>query len=194
MKVWLRNTTMDTWTLTGVVGIGVAAFLLSFAKLGYVAVTAGISPSLYLLFPVLVEGFSVLCSVAAWARRNSKAMIYPGIVGGVAFLYSLWANSMPETVPPMVTRGIPSLSLMLAVHMAIVIAGREKPKPPPVMPEVIIIRSPDVDANPNVKPVTERVHASQAVRRFVELAKLAKDEGASAYWMGQAESAKAAGL
>lgn len=106
----------------GVLALAVGAFVLSFAKLYVVAETAGYG-RLSVIYPAIVEGFTTLCTLAAFLRHGQRGAWYPWAVGLGAFAYSLWANSLPASVPPEVIRAVPVVCIPLSVHMWIIVAG-----------------------------------------------------------------------
>lgn len=99
------------------------AFMLSFEKLHHVALLAGINPRLSVVYPVIVEGFTTLATMAAFLKRGQKGAWYPWAVGLAAFLFSLMSNAVPEKVSPALIRAVPVICIPLMVHMWIIIRG-----------------------------------------------------------------------
>ncbi|WP_200209094.1 DUF2637 domain-containing protein [Micromonospora coerulea] len=109
-------------TGAGVLLLTVGAFVLSFAKLYAVALRAGYG-DLAWIYPGIVEGFTTIATLAAFLRHGQRGAWYPWTVGLAAFSYSLWANSVPQSVPVEVVRAVPVICIPLSVHMFIIVAG-----------------------------------------------------------------------
>ncbi|GAB3847332.1 hypothetical protein GCM10029963_28630 [Micromonospora andamanensis] len=124
----------------GVILIAAGAFALSFAKLYAVGERAEYGGMSW-IYPAIVEGFTTLCTLAAFLRHGKRGAWYPWMVGLAAFGFSLWANSLPDSVPVEVVRAVPVICIPLAVHMFIIISGlvdkaeRNTPPAPVAVPE-----------------------------------------------------------
>lgn len=112
-----------------VAGIAAGAFTLSYEALRAVHVDSTGSHDLSIIYPLIVEGFVTVAVWVAFRLRDYgwKATAYPWALASLFFAYSLWANSMPETVPGYVTRGVPSLAVPLAVHLFTHMVKRREP-------------------------------------------------------------------
>jgi hypothetical protein len=102
-----------------VAGIAAGAFTLSYEALRSVYLGSDGNHSLSPIYPLIVEGF---VTVAVWVPYRLRdfgwtATAYPWTLAALFFAYSLWSNSLPETVPGPVIRGVPSLAVPLAVHL-----------------------------------------------------------------------------
>jgi hypothetical protein len=102
-----------------VAGIAAGAFTLSYEALRNVYLGSAGNHDLSAIYPLIVEGFVTVAVWVAFRLRDYgwKATAYPWILAGMFFAYSLWSNSLPETVPAPVIRGVPSLAVPLAVHL-----------------------------------------------------------------------------
>ncbi|WP_326827345.1 DUF2637 domain-containing protein [Streptomyces sp. NBC_01751] len=102
-----------------VLGIGAGAFALSYEALYAVSVGAGVNAKLGHVYPLIVEGFVTVATWVAYRLRDWgwKATAYPWILSAVFFAFSVWANSLPDTVPAPIVRGVPSIALGFAAHL-----------------------------------------------------------------------------
>ncbi|MCB5179527.1 DUF2637 domain-containing protein [Streptomyces antimicrobicus] len=102
-----------------VAGIAAGAFTLSYEALRDVYLDSAGSHSLSPIYPLIVEGFVTVAVWVAYRLRDFgwRATAYPWTLAALFFAYSLWSNSLPETVPGPVIRGVPSLAVPLAVHL-----------------------------------------------------------------------------
>jgi hypothetical protein len=102
-----------------VAGIAAGAFTLSYEALRSVYLGSAGNRDLSPIYPLIVEGFVTVAVWVAFRLRDFgwKATAYPWVLAGMFFAYSLWSNSLPETVPAPVIRGVPSLAVPLAVHL-----------------------------------------------------------------------------
>ncbi|MET9729324.1 DUF2637 domain-containing protein [Streptomyces sp. NPDC006458] len=102
-----------------IVGIGGIGFALSYEALYKAAVSAGMSPMLSYGYPLIVEGFVTIATWTAYRLRDRgwTATAYPWLLAVAFFGYSLWVNSMPDTLLGPVVRGVPSVALGFAVHL-----------------------------------------------------------------------------
>ncbi|MER7445034.1 DUF2637 domain-containing protein [Micromonospora avicenniae] len=106
----------------GTLLIVAGAFTLSFDKLHGIGVASGYGGKAW-IYPSIIEGFITLCTLAAFLRHGQRGAGYPWLVGLAGFAYSLWANSVPDSVPVEVARAVPVLCIPLSVHMFIIVAG-----------------------------------------------------------------------
>jgi hypothetical protein len=112
-----------------VVGIAAGAFTLSYEALRFVYLGSSGNQRLSAIYPLIVEGFVTIAVWVAYRLRDFgwKATAYPWILAGMFFAYSLWSNSLPDTVPGPVIRGVPSLAVPLAVHLFTHMTKRRTP-------------------------------------------------------------------
>lgn len=112
-----------------VAGIAAGAFTLSYEALRGIYLGSTQNHDLSVIYPLIVEGFVTVAVWVAYRLRDYgwKATAYPWILAALFFAYSLWANSRPETVPPYVIRGVPSLAVPLAVHLFTHLVKRREP-------------------------------------------------------------------
>ncbi|MEV5084373.1 histone-like nucleoid-structuring protein Lsr2 [Streptomyces sp. NPDC056159] len=102
-----------------VAGIAAGAFTLSYEALRAVYLGNAGNERLSIIYPLIVEGFVTVAVWVAFKLRDWgwRATAYPWTLAAMFFAYSLWSNSLPETVPAPVVKGMPSLAVPLAVHL-----------------------------------------------------------------------------
>ncbi|MEU9058997.1 histone-like nucleoid-structuring protein Lsr2 [Streptomyces sp. NPDC048430] len=112
-----------------VAGIAAGAFTLSYEALRNVYLGNGGNEHLSPIYPLIVEGFVTVAVWVAYRLRDHgwKATAYPWTLAGLFFAYSLWSNSLPDTVPGPVILGVPSLAVPLAVHLFTHLLKRREP-------------------------------------------------------------------
>ncbi|MCP9207788.1 DUF2637 domain-containing protein [Streptomyces sp. NEAU-Y11] len=112
-----------------VAGIAAGAFTLSYEALRRVYLESTGNHDLSVVYPLIVEGFVTVAVWVAYRLRDYgwKATAYPWLLAGAFFSYSLWSNSLPDTVPAPVIRGVPSLAVPLAVHLFTHLVKRREP-------------------------------------------------------------------
>lgn len=180
--------TLDKLVGRGVLALAFIAFVLSFEKLHHVALTSGINPWLSWLYPLIVEGFTTIATLAAFLKRGQRGAGYPWAVGVLAFTFSLWANAAPDSVPGGIVRAVPVMCIPLAVHMFIIIRAVVELHPKDVTeeaPEAILISSDDTVL------VEVPTGVSKAAANFLDMAKTATDPTVRAFWERKAAEAVA---
>ncbi|MFJ5997558.1 histone-like nucleoid-structuring protein Lsr2 [Streptomyces sp. NPDC092370] len=112
-----------------VAGIAAGAFTLSYEALRSVYLGSDGNHDLSPIYPLIVEGFVTVAVWVAYRLRDYgwKATAYPWTLAALFFAYSLWSNSLPDTVPGPVIRGVPSLAVPLAVHLFTHLLKRREP-------------------------------------------------------------------
>ncbi|MFC9231055.1 histone-like nucleoid-structuring protein Lsr2 [Streptomyces decoyicus] len=112
-----------------VAGIAAGAFTLSYEALRRVYLESTGNHDLSVVYPLIVEGFVTVAVWVAYRLRDYgwKATAYPWTLAALFFAYSLWSNSLPDTVPAPVIRGVPSLAVPLAVHLFTHLVKRREP-------------------------------------------------------------------
>lgn len=112
-----------------VAGIAAGAFTLSYEALRNVYLGDGGNVDLSYIYPLIVEGFVTVAVWVAYRLRDHgwKATAYPWTLAGLFFAYSLWSNSLADTVPGPVILGVPSLAVPLAVHLFTHLLKRREP-------------------------------------------------------------------
>ncbi|HEY5224701.1 MAG TPA: DUF2637 domain-containing protein, partial [Microbacteriaceae bacterium] len=81
LAVRSSNPVLAWATALGVVGLALGGFVLSFQALRDLAVRSGIDPTLAFLWPLIVDGFIVVATAAAFAlkRRGRRVTWYPWV-------------------------------------------------------------------------------------------------------------------
>lgn len=149
----MKKFNIETAVKAGILALGLGSFALSYEALFTVAGNSGIWHPLCWVYGFLTEGFVTIATLTAYVTRGTKASRYPWFVAVLAFGFSLWANSSPDTVPPGIVRSVPVVALPFAVHLLIVLmhANAEKATQPAVAPivqtvEVEVVREVPVPA------------------------------------------------
>jgi hypothetical protein len=119
--------------LSGV--LAVLAFALSFSALSAVGVASGIDPRLGWAFPLIIDGFILLATWAAWRFRAQglRGAWYPWAAFVVFSAVSMTGNALhahPVEVNGLLLAGwaatafstVPSIALLVASHMLLMIA------------------------------------------------------------------------
>lgn len=128
-------------TVTGVAGLAGCGFTLSFASLRDLAVASGILPELAFLWPLVVDGFIVVATAAAFRlkAKGPRVTWYPWAaliafaavsVAGNA-LHA--ADSSTRTVAvwvATVVSAVPAVALLVASHLLAVMAEHGRTTPP----------------------------------------------------------------
>lgn len=119
-------------TSTGVSAIAVGGFVLSFSTLRDLAIRSGIPPELAFIWPLIVDGFILVATAAAWALRNqARGTWYPWaalvLFSGISVAGNALHASMVRTVDvnywvATVVSAIPSVAQILASHLLVVMA------------------------------------------------------------------------
>lgn len=173
------------------------AFVLSFEKLHHVAVSAGVAWYLAWIYPLIVEGFTTIATLAAFLRRGQSGAWYPWCAGLLAFGYSLWANSVPDAVPHEIVRAVPVVCIPLMVHMYVIVKGHADAVQTAEVEAVAIELAAEAEAEPvtveavgEAKPKPARpAPVSKAVAAFLVQARNADTPAARNYWQTRAAEA-----
>jgi hypothetical protein len=123
---WLLRT-----AVAGVLLLAAGAFVLSYSALHAVAVAAGINPGLAGLYPLIIDGFLTIASLAALHLRDHGPRVtwYPWALLGGFFTVSVWCNALHAasrdghvaltgTTAALVS-AMPPIALGLAIHLLI---------------------------------------------------------------------------
>lgn len=129
-----RTTGAFFWRATsvGVSAIAVGGFVLSFSTLRDLAIRSGIPPELAFIWPLIVDGFILVATAAAWTLRNqARGTWYPWaalvLFSGISVAGNALHASMVRTVDvnywvATVVSAIPSVAQILASHLLVVMA------------------------------------------------------------------------
>lgn len=133
------NPVLAWGTALGVVGLAAAGFWLSFQALRDLAVRSGIDPELSFLWPLIVDGFIVVATAAAFGlkRRGRRVTWYPwaalilfaglSVAGNAAHAVNVETVSVPVWVATVVS-SVPAVALLIASHLLIVLVdGKARP-------------------------------------------------------------------
>lgn len=127
------------WTVAaGVVVLAGSSFALSFSALAELAVASGVPEHLAFLWPVIVDGFIVVATLAAFSfsARPGRVQLYPWMALGVFAVVSVAGNALHvQTLAPGVVvvadwiavtvASVPPVALLIASHLLVVmISGR----------------------------------------------------------------------
>jgi hypothetical protein len=118
---WVQPT-----SATGVLGIGAAAFLLSYDALHSLALASGVRPGLARIWPGVLDGFIVVATLTVVAaKRASRPTWYPWALVGLFSAASVAFNIL-HAVDQALTRAgwvaalvfaMPPVALVLATHL-----------------------------------------------------------------------------
>jgi hypothetical protein len=123
---WLLRT-----AVAGVLLLAAGAFVLSYSALHAVAAAAGINPHLAGLYPLIIDGFITIASLAALHLNNHGPRVtwYPWSLLGGFFTVSVWCNALhaaSRTGDVVLSGGtaalvsaMPPVALGLAIHLLI---------------------------------------------------------------------------
>jgi len=118
------------WAIVGLAGCG---FTLSFAALRDLAVASGLSPSLAFLWPLVVDGFIVVATAAAFRLRHAGRRVtwYPwtalalfaavSVSGNAIHAASSDGRSVAVWIATVVS-AVPAVALLVASHLLVVMA------------------------------------------------------------------------
>jgi Protein of unknown function (DUF2637) len=117
---WVQPT-----SAAGVLGIGAAAFLLSYDALHSLAVASGVRPGLARIWPGVLDGFIVATLTVVAAKRASRPTWYPWALvvlfsaASVAFniLHALDQALAPAGWVAALVFAMPPVALVLATHL-----------------------------------------------------------------------------
>ena len=137
-----QNAWLAWGTASGVVLLALGGFVLSFNALRDLAVHSGLLPELSWIWPLIVDGFIVVATAAAFGlkRRGPRVTWYPWTalvvfaVVSVAGNASHAVNSDLVTVPvwiATVVSSVPAVALLIASHLLVVmIDGKARARRP----------------------------------------------------------------
>ncbi|MBE4719505.1 DUF2637 domain-containing protein [Pseudarthrobacter sp. AB1] len=123
--------------------IAAGAFILSFAALTDLAVSAGISPALGWIWPIIIDGLIVAATVAivALAGHDRRTLAYPWSVLILGAVVSTGANAVhavlavegsngnvPVAVSAIVA-AMPPVVLLAITHLTVVLVQKSAPAP-----------------------------------------------------------------
>lgn len=116
--------------------LALLAFVLSFDALRMVALASGVNVGLAWMFPLIVDGSTLMFTWAAWAfRTRGLPTLYPWLMLVVFSLVSLAGNALharpvalygmrlASWIPPLILT-MPPIALLAATHMIVLAAGR----------------------------------------------------------------------
>src|SRR5437899_4401932 len=133
-------------TYTGLVVVGAAAAVMSFAALSGLAGLAGVTGHflwvrLSWLLPIAVDAYAATSTgvwlragvspgTKAWARANALAAIAASVAGNAIF-HELTAGPSARTWVVVIVAAVPPLMLGAAVHTAVLVSEERRPVPAP---------------------------------------------------------------
>jgi Protein of unknown function (DUF2637) len=149
----------------GVLGIGAAAFLLSYDALHSLAVASGVRPGLARIWPGVLDGFIVVATLTVVAaKRAGQSTWYPWALvalfsaASVAFniLHALdryltaarWVGPLVFAMPP--------VALVLATHLLLQQGAwrRQHPQAPPELVETVPANGPRLEHGGTAAPAS----------------------------------------
>lgn len=136
-----QNRFLAWGTAAGVVLLALGGFILSFSALTDLAVHSGIVPGLAFIWPLIVDGFIVVATAAAFAlkRRGRQVTWYPwtalilfsavSVAGNASHAVNAENVTVPVWVATVVS-SVPAIALLIASHLLVVmIDGKTRPTP-----------------------------------------------------------------
>jgi hypothetical protein len=130
------------WGTAGAVGLlAIGGFILSFNALRDLAAASGILPELAWIWPLVVDGFIVVATAAAFGlkKRGPRTTWYPWSALALFAVVSVAGNaahalSSPDVTVPVwvatVVSSVPAIALLIASHLLIVmIDGKPASRP-----------------------------------------------------------------
>ncbi|PPF74944.1 hypothetical protein C5B99_12415 [Pseudoclavibacter sp. Z016] len=125
---------MLAWTVAaGVMVLAGSSFALSFSALAELAVASGVPEHLAFLWPVIVDGFIVVGTLAAFSfsARPGRVQLYPWMALGVFAVVSVAGNALHvQTLAPgivvvadwiaVTVASVPPVALLIASHLLVV--------------------------------------------------------------------------
>lgn len=154
----------------GVTGLGGCAFALSFSALRDLAVRSGIDPGLAYMWPLIVDGFIVVATAAAFALRGQGARVtwYPWAALVVFSAVSVCGNALHAqaratdvaTWVSTIVSAVPAVALLLASHLMTVMAENSRTAPAPL----VNVTAPDRTTPDPIHSPTDAVPAPAAER------------------------------
>lgn len=132
------NPFLAWFTATGVAALAGMGFVLSFRSLQDLAVRSGIEAELAWLWPLVVDGFIVVATAAAFGlkRRGKRVTWYPWAALILFAILSVAGNAAHAanavlTVPlwvATVVSAVPAVALLVASHLLVVLVdGKARP-------------------------------------------------------------------
>jgi hypothetical protein len=129
--------------LATTVVIAIGAFILSFAALTDLAVSAGINPALGWIWPIIIDGLIVAATVAivALAGHDRRTLAYPWALLVLGAVVSTGANAVHAVlavegsngnVPVLVSAivaAMPPVVLLAITHLTVVLVQKSAPEP-----------------------------------------------------------------
>lgn len=171
-----QNRWLAWGTATGVALLAIAAFTLSFTALRELAAREfAIAPGLAFIYPLVVDGFIVIATAAAFTMKNRgpRTTWYPWATLAVFGALSVLGNAAHAIDNPTATfpawisavgASVPAVALLIASHlMVMMIDGKKAPQPKPRRasapePQAAVLEE-DPAAAPEPAPVFPRLHA-----------------------------------
>ena len=136
--------TGDRITYTGLVVVGAAAAVMSFAALAGLAAIAGVVGRmgplrLAWLLPVAVDAYAATATgvwlragvspaTRSWARANALSAIAASVAGNATY-HELTAGPSARTWVVVIVAAVPPLMLGAVVHTAVLVSGDRRPVP-----------------------------------------------------------------
>lgn len=137
------NPLLNVATAVGVALLAGGGFTLSFASLRDLAIASGIPEELAFIWPLIVDGFIVVATAAAFVlgRSGRRATWYPWAALMMFSAISVAGNALHATEASLrvpiavatIVSAVPAIALLIASHLLVVMVssdGREKSRAP----------------------------------------------------------------
>ncbi len=164
-------------TQVGVAGLAGCGFTLSFASLRELAIGSGVLPSLAFLWPLSVDGFIVMATVAAIRLKGQgpRVVWYPwaalvlfaaiSIAGNAIHAAESATRSLSVGIATTVS-AVPAIALLIASHLLVVMAehgrGDARPADPRPTPPTAHVGELTVSEGPTGLDTAQEPAATQA--------------------------------
>lgn len=156
--------------------IAAGAFILSFAALTDLAVSAGINPALGWIWPIIIDGLIVAATVAivALAGHDKRTLAYPWALLFLGAIVSTGANAIhavlavegshgnvPVAVSAIVA-AMPPVVLLAITHLTVILVQKSAPAPTPKTRKAAKTARQAATAKPAPAPAVQDVPAAAA--------------------------------
>jgi uncharacterized protein DUF2637 len=166
---WVQPT-----SAAGVLGIGAAAFLLSYDALHSLALASGVRPGLARIWPGVLDGFIVVATLTVVAaKRASRSTWYPWVLvvlfsaASVAFniLHALGQSLAPADLVAALVFAMPPVALVLATHLLLQqgVWRRQQTRAAAAIGEPVTANAAPPAAGSTVRPVDVRTPEPESV-------------------------------
>lgn len=166
------------------IAIAALAFGLSYTKLVDLAVRAGYGPYAAHLWPLIVDGISVVATRGVLRLTSGRKQAWALLVAGTAVSVIAAATSSllpPGPLPPIaaaLVSIVPPLCLLVAPHLAVLLARDARMRVEPVVDSPVVVE-PDPVELPEITTQDRRARALELLGTGMSLRAVAREVGVS---------------